>query len=211
MSATSAASTSTHTLQGVRPSPLRTVILQERGVFPGLPRSSDDGEGGALGGPCDPSCPVPAIFAYWHLKVTLTFDVVTKEGRSPLWRQIGQTGGTSVGKNEWDRTVSISNVPQNCYTAPPHPQKPQRPKLELSSFGLCFLVVGVAGFEPTTSCSRSKRSSQAELHPERGALSAVHRGSSRRPSPRMTSDGGGARRCTRQLSNSGLKCIALST
>ena len=78
------------------------------------------------------------------------------------------------------------DVPQNCYTAPPHPQKPQRPKLELSSFGLCFLVVGVAGFEPTTSCSRSKRSSQAELHPERGALSAVDRGSSRRLAGRMT-------------------------
>jgi hypothetical protein len=27
-------------------------------------------------------------------------------------------------------------------------------------------IVGVIGFEPTTSCSQSKRSSQAELHPE---------------------------------------------
>ena len=30
-------------------------------------------------------------------------------------------------------------------------------------------IVGVIGFEPTTSCSQSKRSSQAELHPEKSA------------------------------------------
>ena len=32
-------------------------------------------------------------------------------------------------------------------------------------------MVGVIGFEPTTSCSQSKRSSQAELHPEDFSMS----------------------------------------
>ena len=74
---------------GIRPRIARRSEVRERVAAPTDRRSA---------------CPVPAIFAYWHPKVAPTFDVVTKEGRSTLWRQIGQTGGTSVGKNEWDRT-----------------------------------------------------------------------------------------------------------
>ncbi|GAT87041.1 hypothetical protein CVCC1112_1700 [Paenarthrobacter nicotinovorans] len=35
--------------------------------------------------------------------------------------------------------------------------------------------VGVTGFEPATSCSQSRRSSQAELHPERTGQSTGKR------------------------------------
>ena len=47
-------------------------------------------------------------------------------------------------------------VTQICYTTPPPPQKGERPKRILSSFGLSFYVVEVAGFEPTTTCTPSK-------------------------------------------------------
>jgi hypothetical protein len=36
--------------------------------------------------------------------------------------------------------------------------------------GYLFRLVGVAGFEPTTSCAQGKRSSQAELHPAETTL-----------------------------------------
>ena len=38
--------------------------------------------------------------------------------------------------------------------------------LGLVAAALYDLSVGVAGFEPATSCSQSKHSNQAELHPE---------------------------------------------
>ena len=36
-------------------------------------------------------------------------------------------------------------------------------------------TIGVIGFEPTASCSQSRRSSQAELHPEKTTKTAINR------------------------------------
>ncbi len=44
--------------------------------------------------------------------------------------------------------------------------------------GKCFessrlWVIGVIGFEPTASCSQSRRSSQAELHPDNNCFPSI--------------------------------------
>ena len=44
------------------------------------------------------------------------------------------------------------------YQAAPHP--------ESAMMATCFKIVGVAGFEPATSCSQSRRDDRATLHPE---------------------------------------------